>query len=303
MTPDRSFPLHDDITIRLPASFDVSVGEHAVTAIERSSGAAITAFVRTSAVLSAEKLAATALALAARKHASLTPEGVAQAVSGSGWQGTSQLYRNSDMPPRRVIITTAVLAHADRQQQRNLVVKVDVPDAPFVERLTFFRRLAESRLQVAVPLTLEPIAEPAPANAEPATPAVSSPPPRPVRAPSRHTAPDEADEQTLLASAARGQRTLAIAVLLTFAMRGVVNNPEVPALLGVALSAAVLLFAVSGVVKLCTGFGYSTAGKLGFMFASTVPLLNIATWIYLSIRTTRRLRAAGYSVGLFGVRR
>jgi hypothetical protein len=43
-------------------------------------------------------------------------------------------------------------------------------------------------------------------------------------------------------------------------------------------------------------------GKLACMFLSSVPLLNLITWIVLSTKTTRKLRNAGYEVGLFGVR-
>ena len=42
--------------------------------------------------------------------------------------------------------------------------------------------------------------------------------------------------------------------------------------------------------------------KLALMFLSSVPLAGIAAWVYLSVKTTRRLRAAGYRVGLFGAR-
>lgn len=112
----------------------------------------------------------------------------------------------------------------------------------------------------------------------------------------------EPGEDELLASAALGQRTLVISIVLSFVARAVGNVPDVPVFLAYIVSAAVLLYAISGVLRICSGFRYSLNRKLVLMFCSSVPLIGIVCWVWLSIRTTRRLRAAGYRVGLFGVR-
>lgn len=181
------------------------------------------------------------------------------------------------------------------------------------------------------PLVLE-LAPMAPAEeAETATNSAAAPPPAPVRvaagkppsptpirvAAEKPPAPARARERTqspaappsaakyedaLLVSAASGQRTLAFSILLSFVARAVGNVPDVPVFLAYAIGAAVLIYAISGVLKICTGMGYSMNAKLALMFCSSVPLLGIACWVYLSIKTTRRLRAAGYQVGLFGAR-
>ncbi len=314
---DHTHQLAEDVSLRLPPTFEVKVGDAAITAIERSTGALVTAFVKPSPKgLPLDKLAVSVLALAKKKHPELAADGETQSANGTGWSGQTQLYRTakSILAPTRLIMTCAILPAPDPAQQRNLVVMVEVSDEQFLERLMYFRRLAETRVRVGTELTLQPMVEPSPAPAEepeiaPPEPA-AKPPTVPIasrRTPattskSRQRKAEPTDDHEMLASAARGQRTLAISILLTFLARGIVNNPEVPALAALAISIAILMYALSGVVKLCTGFGYSSARKLVFMFFSTVPLLNIGLWIYLSVKTTRRLRAAGYTVGLFGAR-
>ena len=311
---DQTYQLAEDVSLRLPPTFEVKIGDAAITAIERSTGALVTAFVKPSPKgLPPDRLAASVLALAKKKHPELAADGEPQTANGTGWSGQTQLYRTarSILAPTRLIVTCAILPAPDPTQQRNLAVMVEVSDEQFIERLMYFRRLAETRVRVGTELTLQPMVEPSPTPAnEPeiapletaATPPIAShrTPTSPLK--SRQRKPEPTDDHEMLASAARGQRTLAISILLTFLARGIVNNPEVPALAALAVSIAVLMYALSGVVKLCTGFGYSTPRKLVFMFFSTVPLLNIGLWIYLSVKTTRRLRAAGYTVGLFGAR-
>jgi hypothetical protein len=105
-----------------------------------------------------------------------------------------------------------------------------------------------------------------------------------------------------LKAAGRGQRILIWCVLLNFAARGIHRNPEVPMFLSWAIAVALMAWAFHGVLLIASGFGYGRGAKLGLLFGSTVPLLGIGLWIWLSMKTTRALKAAGYTVGFFGVK-
>ncbi len=319
---DRQESIAQDISLRLPAAFESKHADGALLAREPGSGTLLTIFVKPGPVgVSLDRLHASAQAMLRKKYPDLYADGEVQPAPGAGWTGTTQLYRSAPGIPAamRILVSCAILP-GDAAQQRNLLTFIEVPDAAFVERLMFFRRFFETRLRVSPLLALVDIEAEAPAPspeppavavlpaaaaliasraARPAAASVASRTTRPM--PRKRTAP-EPDEHEMLVSAARGQRTLAISILLMFGARGVVNQPELSPMVGLVVSTAVVLFAVSGVVKLCAGFGYSRTHKLVSMFLSTVPLLNIALWIYLSIKTTRRLRAAGHTVGLFGAR-
>ncbi|MCU0754627.1 MAG: hypothetical protein MUE46_05820 [Xanthomonadales bacterium] len=114
-------------------------------------------------------------------------------------------------------------------------------------------------------------------------------------------AESESDPDALRA-AGRGQRVLIWCVLLSFALRGIQRNPELPMFLGWAMAVALMALAFHGVLLIASGFGYGRGVKLGLLFGSTVPLLGIGLWIWLSMKTTRALRAAGHTVGFFGVK-
>jgi hypothetical protein len=151
----------------------------------------------------------------------------------------------------------------------------------------------------------EPSAGPVAADLRPAS--TLGPPPMPSVNP--YQPPDtvalEADTEVdpeALKSAGRGQQILIWCVLLNFAVRGIHRNPEVPMFLSWAIAVALMAWAFHGVLLIASGFGYGRGAKLGLMFGSTVPLLGIGLWIWLSMKTTRALKAAGYTVGFFGVK-
>lgn len=151
----------------------------------------------------------------------------------------------------------------------------------------------------------EPAAGPVAAHLSPV--AAAGPPPLPAANP--YQPPDtvaleadaEADPAALIA-AGRGQRILIWCVLLSFAARGLYRNPEIPMLVNWTIAVALMAWAFHGVLLIAGGFGYGRGAKLGLLFGSTVPLLGIGLWIWLSMKTTRALRAAGYTVGFFGVK-
>lgn len=99
---------------------------------------------------------------------------------------------------------------------------------------------------------------------------------------------------------ASGQRLIIYAILVNIAavaVRMAVGN-EWTVVAPVALVAAVL--AINGLLRLASGLGYSPVHKLGLIVLAFVPLLSLVMLAMLSDRATKRLRAAGYRVGLFG---
>jgi hypothetical protein len=111
------------------------------------------------------------------------------------------------------------------------------------------------------------------------------------------------DGDDALLWAGRGQRILVMAFALSLLVRGLGNNlTQVSPWLVSALAIGVLCYACKGILAISSGFGYGRRTKLALMVLTTVPVLGILSWFVLSIKTTRALRAAGYPVGLFGLR-
>jgi hypothetical protein len=115
------------------------------------------------------------------------------------------------------------------------------------------------------------------------------------------TGDDEADLEDRLWLAARGQKMAIHSIILNFVLRSVEKSQVLPDLLP-WLFFAVTVYALVGVVKICSGLGKSQNQKILFMVLSFVPLVNLVVLIYLSIKTTRLLRDAGWEVGLMGAR-
>jgi hypothetical protein len=61
--------------------------------------------------------------------------------------------------------------------------------------------------------------------------------------------------------------------------------------------------ALVGMFRMGVGMGYSRAMRILLMVAMVVPLVSFVTMLVVSSLATRRLRAAGYKVGLLGVSR
>jgi len=114
-------------------------------------------------------------------------------------------------------------------------------------------------------------------------------------------AEDEVQDQTDLEKAAKGQRMLVHAVMAGLVLNAYERTSGHPMVL-LLLTALVTAYSLSGVVRLGSGLGKSTGHTVAFMVLTFVPLLNLAGWIFLSVQATRRLRAAGWQVGLFGAR-
>lgn len=112
---------------------------------------------------------------------------------------------------------------------------------------------------------------------------------------------NEPDEQ-LLSLAARGQKIVIYSILLNFIVGAMDRSQAVPAWVVQALFLGTAVLALRGVIGICSGLSKSQNYKLLMMVLTFVPLVNLVSLIYLSVRVTRSLRAAGYEVGLLGVK-
>lgn len=113
---------------------------------------------------------------------------------------------------------------------------------------------------------------------------------------------DTQDDEARLALAAKGQRLVILTIIANAALRAVERQSGVSPWVMLGLSIVVGVVALVGTVHMCSGLRRVQREKIGFMVLCFVPLLNIVSLIYLSIKTTRMLRAAGYRVGLLGAR-
>lgn len=315
-----SHALAPDLALLAPPSFAIRPSAQGLVGSEAGSGAVLSLLLKPTAAggVGHERLIESALAMMQKKHAGAERIGAPQTISVDGSSGRSALMRATTTANASIhIVLTTVIAPdpANAQAQRNLIAVLEVPTAAFEQRREHYLGLVQRHLRIGAVRSAQPppVLELAPMEApkapEPAPAATELPPAAvlqhrsdpPARARPQAT-PVPADEGELLASAAQGQRTLAISIALSLVARAIGNVPDVPVFLAYAIAAAVLIYAISGVLKICSGFGYSMNAKLALMFLSSVPLAGIAAWVYLSVKTTRRLRAAGYRVGLFGAR-
>jgi hypothetical protein len=335
---DPRYVLGPELALSVPASFAVKTTAQTLSGSEAGTGAALSVLIKSSVAgaVGEERLVESAVAMLQKRFAAAERAGVREQIAGRGWHGHTLALRaqTSAQAPVQIVLTTLICPDpVDAGLQRNIIVVLEVPRPQFDQRPVFYRRFAEDRLVVGTPISvapqplaleLEPLEEPEPepegsplatasasvsgqSQTRQSSPMAPSSRVQTAAAPaaSRRAGASsvaEVSEDDLLQLAARGQKVLVYSIVLSFIARAIVNVPDVPVFMSFAIPAAVLFYAVSGVLKIGTGFGYSMHRKLALMFFSSVPVLGIVSWIYLSIKTTRRLRAAGYEVGLFGVR-
>ncbi|NML42630.1 hypothetical protein HHL11_02635 [Ramlibacter sp. G-1-2-2] len=134
-------------------------------------------------------------------------------------------------------------------------------------------------------------------HAELARPA--APPPR---ADDDDDAPQPGAEEADLEKAARGQRMLVFSILGGFVLNALEYGANVSPVLVLALSLALTVYSLLGVLRLASGLRRSVGAKVACMVLTFLPLANLLTWIVLSVQATRALRAAGWRVGLLGAR-
>ena len=111
---------------------------------------------------------------------------------------------------------------------------------------------------------------------------------------------DEHEEKCYLA--ASGQKIVIYSILLNFVLRSVEKAHIFSDVVVNSLFFCVAAYSLLGVIKICSGLDKTQNQKILFLVFSFLPLINIVMLVYLSIKTSRMLRAAGWTVGRFGAR-
>lgn len=111
-----------------------------------------------------------------------------------------------------------------------------------------------------------------------------------------------AEEQDREGLAAHGQKIVIRCIVLTFILRAAERAQALPDLVLQGLLVGVMIYSLVGVVRICSGLGESQNKKILFMVLAFVPLVNLVALVYLSVRASKMLRKAGWTVGLFGAR-
>ncbi|WP_266157985.1 hypothetical protein [Dyella silvatica] len=99
---------------------------------------------------------------------------------------------------------------------------------------------------------------------------------------------------------ARGQKLVIYAVLTYLLAAAAKANL---AWVGWLVLLCALVMGLIGIFRLAAGMGYSTATKIILLILMFVPLLGLIVLLVLNAKATRRLRVAGYRVGLLGASR
>lgn len=121
----------------------------------------------------------------------------------------------------------------------------------------------------------------------------------PYEAPKADVAMSVADEPQT-EQVASAQKLIIYAILAYFAA-AVVRVLLGP--VGLLVGVAALLMGLVGAYRLCTGLGYPMAIRVLLMLLMCVPLVSLIVLLVLNGKATRRLRDAGYRVGLLGASR
>ena len=146
----------------------------------------------------------------------------------------------------------------------------------------------------AAPLTATQPMNAAPGGAAPA--ARPAPIPR-VASPKSETL-DEDEQMDLLA---RGQKLVIYSIIGNFVLAAA--NKTIAPGFSLFLAVVITVMAIVGVLRMCKGFDSALVMKIIAVFLLFVPLANLIVMILLSVKATRRLREAGYTVGLLGASR
>jgi len=101
---------------------------------------------------------------------------------------------------------------------------------------------------------------------------------------------------------ARGQKVLIHCIILNFVLRAVDRAQLFPDLVMLGFYMLTAAWSLLGVVRICSGLQRSQGQKILFMVLTFFPLINLIVLVYLSVKATRLLRDAGWSVGLLGAR-
>ncbi len=135
--------------------------------------------------------------------------------------------------------------------------------------------------------------------------ALSNAAPKPDNASSKVMPESDEDDyarEERLWLAASGQRIVIFSILLNMILRAAERSQAIGGALLHALLIGVAIYALAGVVKICSGLGKNQNQKVLFMVLACFPLINLVALASLSIKATRMLRAAGWRTGLLGAK-
>lgn len=114
---------------------------------------------------------------------------------------------------------------------------------------------------------------------------------------------DGGDREEKLALAASGQKMALYGIALNLGLRGIERSNALPDVVLLALALVLNIYVLVGMVRICSGLNKTQTEKIIFMVLAFFPLVNLAALVYLSLKATRTLRFAGWTVGLLGARR
>jgi ribosomal protein L37AE/L43A len=114
--------------------------------------------------------------------------------------------------------------------------------------------------------------------------------------------PVEAESDELEWLLSRGQKIVIYSILLNLLLRGLDQGHVAPAWVIYVLYFCTAAYSLLGVLKICSGLQKSQGAKILLMVLSYFPLINLIALVYLNVQATRRLREAGWTVGLLGAR-
>jgi hypothetical protein len=140
------------------------------------------------------------------------------------------------------------------------------------------------------------------APAAPAAPVAAERPPSKIVSPARQDEREEHEARIRESLAARGQKIVIYCVLLNLVLRGADRGHVFPDLVMLCLYLLTAAWSLLGIVKICSALQRPQGQKILFMVLSFFPLINLVALVYLSMKATRLLREAGWSVGLLGAR-
>lgn len=112
---------------------------------------------------------------------------------------------------------------------------------------------------------------------------------------------DEEEREESLSLAAKGQKMVIHSIFFNLGLGGLERNHALPAMVLLALYVGIAVYALIGVVRMCSGLNQAQGQKISFMVLTFFPLVNLMALVYLSCKITARLRQAGWRVGLLGV--
>ena len=113
---------------------------------------------------------------------------------------------------------------------------------------------------------------------------------------------DEDDTEDRHWLAAAGQKIVIYSIVLNFVLNAVQRSQLLSGYWLALLFLCVAVYALVGVLKICSGLGKSQNQKIVFMVLSFIPLVNVFALVYLSMKTSKMLREAGWEVGLLGAK-